>query len=138
MDGCLPDPDKKYPLRSDGPANFAFSAVANRWQHDAGYWRWSQLVTNSSKCCACVLLTCTTHTHTYTHTHTTDCSAIPSLIQPTLPTSALDKTWEDLCMTVWAEFKYFSKVYWGLCPLFPGRSVSSWFPCYCTIHVYRC
>ena len=26
MDGCLPDPDKKYPFRSDGPANFAFSA----------------------------------------------------------------------------------------------------------------
>ena len=25
MDGCLPDPDKKYPFRSDGPANFAFS-----------------------------------------------------------------------------------------------------------------
>ena len=28
MDGCLPDPDKKYPLRSDGPANFAFSGIA--------------------------------------------------------------------------------------------------------------
>ena len=27
MDGCLPDPDKKYPLRSDGPANFAFSGL---------------------------------------------------------------------------------------------------------------
>ena len=27
MDGCLPDPDKKYPLRSDGPANFAFSGI---------------------------------------------------------------------------------------------------------------
>ena len=27
MDGCLPDPDKKYPLRSDGPANFAFSDI---------------------------------------------------------------------------------------------------------------
>ena len=30
MDGCLPDPDKKYPLRSDGPANFAFSVYYNR------------------------------------------------------------------------------------------------------------
>ena len=27
MDGCLPDPNKKYPLRSDGPANFAFSGI---------------------------------------------------------------------------------------------------------------
>ena len=29
MDGCLPDPDKKYPLRSDGPANFAFSVCCH-------------------------------------------------------------------------------------------------------------
>ena len=27
MDGCLPDPYKKYPLQSDGPANFAFSVI---------------------------------------------------------------------------------------------------------------
>ena len=33
MDGCLPDPYKKYPLRSDGPANFAFSAASHPvWQ----------------------------------------------------------------------------------------------------------
>ena len=44
MDGCLPDPDKKYPLRSDGPANFAFSATEPEFctcsgnSHSIGYW----------------------------------------------------------------------------------------------------